>query len=69
MDTEAQMPMDLLKDREVAEMLSIAVSTVWDHSKTGVIPEPIKLGSSKRWVRSEIEKILEQQIAKREAGR
>ena len=60
------MSVKLLKDREVAEMLSVAVSTVWEYAKTGVIPKPMKIGCSTRWVRSEIETVLTDQIGARE---
>ena len=52
------MPIELLKDRDVAKMLGVAISTVWHYSKTGVIPEPMKIGHSTRWVRAEIEEVL-----------
>ncbi|SHK38545.1 transcriptional regulator, AlpA family [Shimia gijangensis] len=56
------MPLELMKDREVAAMLSIAVSTVWDYASNGVIPKPLKIGGSTRWVRDEIEIVLQEHI-------
>lgn len=59
------MSIELMKDREVAVMLSIAVSTVWEYANQGVIPRPMKIGCSTRWVRSEIEHILKERLASR----
>lgn len=61
------MPLDLIKDREVANVLSVAVSTVWDYARTGVIPKPIKIGCSTRWVRSEIEIVIQERLATRQS--
>ena len=59
------MSLELMKDREVAAMLSIAVSTVWDYANNGVIPKPMKIGSSTRWVRNEIELVLSEKLRAR----
>jgi predicted DNA-binding transcriptional regulator AlpA len=44
----------LLKAREVAEMLSISIPSLYRRMADGTIPPPIKLGSLSRWSRSEI---------------
>ena len=59
------MPIELMKDREVAVMLSIAVSTVWEYANQGLIPRPMKIGCSTRWVRSEIEAVLKANLIRR----
>lgn len=45
----------LLKDTEVAALLGIGRTTVWLYVSKRILPEPIKLGRSARWRRSEIE--------------
>ena len=60
--------------RQVAQLLSIGVSTVWRDSRAGVLPKPIKLSrGSTRWVASELEAYAQARIAesrgeKREAA-
>jgi predicted DNA-binding transcriptional regulator AlpA len=44
----------LLKAREVAEMLSISVPSLYRRMADGTIPPPIKLGQLSRWSRSDI---------------
>jgi len=48
----------LLRDREVAEMLSISVASVWRYARTGKIPAPIKVGYSTRWLEEELQVYL-----------
>jgi predicted DNA-binding transcriptional regulator AlpA len=48
----------LLRDREVAEMLSISVASVWRYARTGKIPDPIKVGYSTRWLEEELKAYL-----------
>lgn len=45
-----------LKDTDLAERYQIARNTVWDWSRKGILPKPIKLGHQcTRWLRSEVE--------------
>lgn len=44
----------LLKAREVAEMLSISVPSLYRRMADGTIPQPIKLGQLSRWARADI---------------
>lgn len=44
----------LLKAREVAEMLSISIPSLYRRMADGTIPPPIKLGTLSRWARSDI---------------
>jgi predicted DNA-binding transcriptional regulator AlpA len=48
----------LLKDSEVAALLGLGRTTVWLYVSKGILPEPIKLGRSARWRRSEIEAVI-----------
>lgn len=44
----------LIRDRDVADMLGCAKSTVWRHAATGIIPKPVKIGGMSRWRKSGI---------------
>lgn len=48
----------LLTDRAAAKMLSIGVSTFWRQVGKGSIPQPVKIGGSTRWRRSDIEALF-----------
>lgn len=45
----------LLDVEEVAAMLDISMRSVWRRVSEGLMPKPIRLGTSVRWRRSEIE--------------
>ncbi len=50
----------LLDVREVAQILGIAVRTVWRLSATGELPAPVRIGARiVRWRLSDIEQYLE----------
>lgn len=55
----------LLKVSEAAKMLSISVPSFWRRVADGSVPKPIKLGSSSRWLRSEILAVIEEAKARR----
>jgi predicted DNA-binding transcriptional regulator AlpA len=44
-----------LTDIEVADYFGLSRGSVWRHTAAGILPAPIKLGHSTRWVRSELE--------------
>ena len=54
--------MDLLDRRAVCRLLGgsrpINASTIYRLIRRGLLPRPLKLGGSSRWVRSEIEAAL-----------
>lgn len=57
----------LLKVHEVAAMLAISTREVWRRADSGLLPKPLRLGDKvRRWVRVEIEAVIEK--AKRERG-
>lgn len=58
----------LLKDGEAATMLGCSKSTLWRRVSDGTIPRPVKIGGMSRWLQSEIKAVIEQAIAKRDAG-
>ncbi|NQT93600.1 MAG: helix-turn-helix domain-containing protein [Lentisphaerae bacterium] len=49
---------ELMTIRDVAAALRLSPRTVWRMVSTGSIPQPIRLGRSVRWQRSEIENWL-----------
>lgn len=58
----------LLKDKEVAGILSMSVPTVWRRVADGTIPKPVKIGALSRWPRSEILAVIESAKAQRRIG-
>lgn len=55
----------LLKVSEAAKLLSISVPSFWRRVADGSVPKPIKLGSSSRWLHSEILAVIEDAKARR----
>ena len=49
----------LLRDKEVAGILSVSVPTVWRRVKDGTIPKPLKIGALSRWAKSDIIAVIE----------
>ncbi len=50
----------LISVGEVAAMLSISTREVWRRSDSGELPRPVHLGTrTRRWIREEIEAIIE----------
>ena len=48
----------LLTVQDVAELLSIGVSSVWRKARSGDLPQPVKIGGSTRWRRADIEALF-----------
>lgn len=58
----------LLTVSQVANMLSISTREVWRRSDSGALPRPIRLGErTRRWVREEIEAVIERAKRQRDA--
>lgn len=55
----------LLKDVEVCHLLSIGRSTLWEGSRTGIYPSPIKIGSNTRWLFKDLLEYICEQIEER----
>lgn len=55
----------LLRDREAAQILGMAVPTFWRRVADGTVPKPIKLGHLSRWPKSEILEVIERAKAAR----
>lgn len=61
-------PIDpLLRDREVARILSCSKSTVWARVKTGDLPQPIKVFGMTRWRASQIAEVVDRASPARRA--
>ncbi len=48
----------LLTDRAVGSLLGLSRSSVWEWTRKGKLPRPIKLGSCTRWRREDIENFV-----------
>lgn len=53
----------LLRVGEVAEILDVAVSTIWRWVSKGQLPAPIQIGGSTRWRAADIQALLEPKTA------
>lgn len=42
----------------VAALMECSVSAVWDRTKKGLLPSPIKIGGSTRWNVGKLRKVL-----------
>ncbi len=52
-------PAELLSVDEVGQMLRMSPRTVWRRVSGGEIPEPIKVGGSTRWRRTDIQAMID----------
>lgn len=58
----------LLKVQDVAELFAISVREVWRRADSGQLPKPLRLGGKvRRWLREEIEAIIEKAKSQRGA--
>jgi len=48
-------PQKYLKVGEVASYLGCGISTVWLHTRNGILPKPVKIGHLTRWRLSDVE--------------
>lgn len=50
----------MLRDSEVAEFFAVTRQTIWNWArKSDGFPQPVKIGGTARWKKSEIETYLE----------
>ena len=54
MQSETKQECELLSVKELAKILSLSVRTVWRLRSAGKLPKPLTIGSSVRWIESEI---------------
>lgn len=59
--------MMLLKDTQVAEILSVSRPTVWRWVHSDALPKPIKIAGSTRWKLEEIEAWVNNQEVRSDA--
>ncbi|WP_073034603.1 helix-turn-helix transcriptional regulator [Roseovarius pacificus] len=59
-------PSDLLSVSTLVEMLQRSRASIYRDIQRGEFPRPLKLGSSSRWRRSEIEAYIERLAGNRE---
>ncbi|MBY6138509.1 helix-turn-helix domain-containing protein [Leisingera daeponensis] len=57
--TDNTLPL-LLRDTQVAHLLGIGRTTVWNRANSGKLPKPIKWEGVTVWRRTEIEKFVEE---------
>ena len=58
--------MQLLNRTEVCRLFGgINVATLYRHIRKGVLPRPVKVGGSSRWLREECEAVLQSMIGRR----
>ncbi|TKJ34640.1 MAG: DNA-binding protein [Planctomycetes bacterium B3_Pla] len=49
----------LLSAKELANLLSVSTRTVWRLRSAGALPEPVTVGSSRRWRASDVSEWIE----------
>jgi predicted DNA-binding transcriptional regulator AlpA len=49
----------LIRDSDVAKMLSVSRATVWRYVKAGILPEPLKFAGATRFDLNEVIKSIE----------
>lgn len=58
----------LLSVKDVSEQLRMSVSSVWKKVRSGELPKPLRIsGGMSRWLSSEINDWVRQEIEKRDA--
>lgn len=70
MNTKKEQPTNEknLRIAALMDLLGIGRSTVYDLIKKGQLPEPIKIGRSSVWLKSEIDAVIEERKSAREAA-
>lgn len=58
----------LVSVRDTAALLGCSVPTVWRRVADGQLPKPVKIGGITRWPESEINTVIENAKAGREAA-
>lgn len=56
----------LLREAEVMRLLRLkSRSTIWRYVRSGLLPQPIRLGGATRWIAQEIDEVVEGAAARR----
>ena len=61
-------PRRLLRRTEVQDRVGLSKSTPYSHISVGTFPKPAPLGSSVRWVESEVEAWISERVSERDHG-
>ena len=59
--------MEVMQVKEVANYFSCHPATIWRMTERGQLPKPIRIGGKTRWIRSEIEEVVDRALAERDA--
>jgi predicted DNA-binding transcriptional regulator AlpA len=60
--------MELIDRDEVLQRLQIRNTALYENIKRGIIPAPIKIGGASRWVKTEIEALIQRLCEERETA-
>jgi predicted DNA-binding transcriptional regulator AlpA len=52
----------LYRTHRLAELLDVNPSTIWKWRKTGVLPEPVHIGSVHGWTESQLEELFAKRL-------
>lgn len=61
-------PRRLLRRSEVQDRVGLSKSTLYSRISVGSFPKPVTLGSSVRWVESEVEAWISERVSERDHG-
>lgn len=59
-------PRRLLRRAEVMDRVGLSKSTLYSRISAGTFPKPVTLGSSVRWVESEVEGWISERVSERD---
>ncbi|WP_313217962.1 AlpA family phage regulatory protein [Stenotrophomonas sp.] len=59
-------PRRLLRRSEVQDRVGLSKSTLYSRISVGSLPKPVTLGSSVRWVESEVEAWISERVSERD---
>lgn len=63
---EPTSPRRLLRRAEVMDRVGLSKSTLYSRISAGTFPKPVTLGSSVRWVESEVEGWISERVSERD---
>ncbi|MBA0238692.1 AlpA family phage regulatory protein [Stenotrophomonas sp. BSUC-16] len=65
-NTNAATPVRFLPIAEVCQIVGLGESTVWERTRAGTFPKPVKLSErTTRWVSTEVDRWVAEVIARR----
>lgn len=63
---EPTSPRRLLRRAEVMDRVGLSKSTLYSRISAGTFPKPVTLGSSVRWIESEVEGWISERVSERD---